>query len=500
MLKQKLPQKDENVKYLQNCGANDSQTQQTRNDDVEQTTCKPTTKNEMDMTSGNLAKKIVVYALPIIFSGLLQLLYNATDLVVCGRFGSEHSVGAISATNALTNLLIQLFLGFSVGANVLMARCFGSAQKEKGQRVAYTAMLISVVVGVFLGVFGVIFARYFLVWMGTDPDVLPLSTTYLTIIFCGMPFSLVYNFGASLLRAVGDTKRPFYFLAISGVFNVLFNLLFVIVFRMDVAGVALGTILAQAISAGCIVVCLLKNKGFFHFSMKELRFYKAEALEIAQIGLPAGVQGVIFSLSNVLLQSNINSLGVNTVDGNGASSSIEGFVYTAMNSVAQTSVAFVSANFGCNNWKNIKRSFVYCLTYVFLLGMGMGALAIAFGKPLLGIYLPQNPAAVEIGYSRLVLICLTYYLCGMMDVVAFSLRGIGYSTLPTIVSLCGVCGMRILWIYTVFVQEQFNSLQGLMISYPVSWLLTFAVNFTLFAILYAKKHKRYKQQLPLQQA
>ncbi|MGN1041019.1 MAG: MATE family efflux transporter, partial [Candidatus Fimimonas sp.] len=421
-----LKQISQNLQPLQNC--DDQQAQATCNVDeacATQQTCKATGKNEMDMTSGNLAKKIAVYSLPVIFSGLLQLLYNATDLIVCGKFGSEHSVGAISATNALTNLLVQLFLGLSVGANVLMARCFGSAQKEKGQRVAYTAMIISVVVGVFMGVFGVLFARYFLVWMGTDKDVLPLSTTYLTIFFCGMPFSLVYNFGASLLRAVGDTKRPFYFLAISGVFNVLFNLLFVIVFQMDVAGVALGTILAQAISAVCIVVCLLKNKGFFRFSLKELRFYKAEALEIARIGLPAGAQGVIFSLSNVLLQSNINSLGVNTMDGNGASHSIEGFVYTAMNSVAQSSVAFVSANFGCNNWKNIKRSFVYCLAYVCVLGMGMGAIAIAFGKPLLGIYLPQNPTAVEIGYSRLVLICLTYFLCGMMDVAAFSLRGIG---------------------------------------------------------------------------
>ncbi len=454
-------------------------------------------KNEMDMTTGNLAKKILLYSLPMICSGLLQLLYNATDLVVCGMFGSEHSVGAISATNALTNLIIQLFLGLSVGSNVLMARCFGSAQKEKGQRVAYTAMIFSVVLGVFLGIFGAVFARYFLIWMGTEPDVLPLSTTYLTIYFCGMPFSLVYNFGASLLRAVGDTKRPFYFLAISGIFNVLFNLLFVIVFKMDVAGVALGTILSQAISAGCIVVCLLKNKGFFHFSWKELKFYKAEALEIAKIGVPAGVQGMIFSLSNVLVQSSVNSLGLNTVDGNGASHSIEGFVYITMSSVAQSSVAFVSANYGSNKWKNIKKCVLYCCGYVCLFGIPLGALVTIFGKPLLGIYLSKNPAAIDIGYSRLMIICLTYFTCGLMDTFAYSLRGIGYSTLPTAVSLCGICGSRILWIYTAFLKEPFHSLQGLTISYPISWIVTGAINFTLLVILYKIRYKKHQKQLPL---
>ena len=243
-------------------------------------------KNEMDMTSGNLFKKIFLFSLPIIFSGILQLLYNATDLVVCGKFGSEHSVGAISATSSLTNLIIQLFMGLSVGANVLMARCFGANLKEKGQKIAYTSMIMATFLGVLLGIFGATLSGYFLSWMSTPDDVIGLSTVYLRIYFCGVPFSLIYNFGASLLRAVGDTKRPFYFLAISGIFNVGFNFLFVIVFKMDVAGVALGTIISQAISAICVIVCLIKNKGFFHFSFKEMRFYKGEALEIVRVGLP----------------------------------------------------------------------------------------------------------------------------------------------------------------------------------------------------------------------
>ncbi len=444
------------------------------------------TKNEMDLTSGNLFKKIFIFSLPIILSGLLQLLYNATDLVVCGKFGSENSVGAISATNALINLIIQLFMGLSVGANVLMARCFGANLQEKGQRIVYTAMIMSAVLGVFLGVFGALCSGYFLVWMQTSDTIIGLSTLYLRIYFCGVPFSLIYNFGASLLRAVGDTRRPFYFLAISGVFNVLFNLLFVIVFKMDVAGVALGTVLSQAISAGCVIVCLVKNKGFFHFSFKEIRFYKREALEIARVGLPAGLQGAIFSLSNVLIQSSVNSLGDPTVNGNGASGSIEGFVYVTMNSIAQACIAFVSANLGAGKWQNIKKSVTYSCIYVCIFGVSVGVIATLLGKPLLSIYLDEVEA-IEAGYSRLTVICLTYFLCGLMDVMAYAVRGIGYSVLPTIVSLCGACGLRVLWIFTIFKLDAMHSLQGLAISYPISWIITFAVHLTVFIVLYIKK-------------
>lgn len=444
----------------------------------------------MDMTSGNLFKKIFLFSLPIILSGVLQLLYNAADLVVCGKFGSEHSVGAISATNSLINLIIQLFMGMSVGANVLMARCYGANLQEKGQRIAYTAMIMSAVLGVILGVFGALCSGFFLIWMKTPDDVIGLSTLYLRIYFCGVPFSLIYNFGASLLRAVGDTKRPFYFLAVSGAFNVAFNLLFVIVFKMDVAGVALGTVVSQAISAVCVVVCLMKNKGFFHFSFKEMRFYKSEALEIAKVGLPAGLQGAIFSISNVLIQSSVNSLGPYTMDGNGAAGSIEGFIYVTMNSVAQACIAFVSANFGAGKWQNIKKAVLYSAAYVCIFGISVGAIATIFGKPLLSIYV-NKPEAIDAGYSRLIIICLTYFLCGLMDVTAYAVRGIGYSILPTIVSLCGACGFRILWIYTVFTMDSMHSLQGLTISYPISWILTFAVHLIVFTVMFTKKKRNY---------
>ena len=451
-----------------------------------------TNKNEMDMINGNLFKKIFLFSLPIILSGLLQLLYNAADLVVCGKFGSEHSVGAISATNSLINLIIQLFMGLSVGANVLMARCFGANLQEKGQRIVYTSIIMSAVLGVVLGVFGAFCSGYFLIWMKTPKAVIGLSTLYLRIYFCGVPFSLIYNFGASLLRAVGDTKRPFYILTAAGVFNVLFNLLFVIVFKMDVAGVALGTILSQAISAVCVMVCLIRNKGFFHFSFKEMRFYKAEAIEIARVGLPAGLQGAIFSLSNVLIQSSINGLGEYVMDGNGAAGSIEGFVYVTMNSVAQACIAFVSANFGAGKWDNIKKAVWYSAAYVCIFGITVGGLVTIFAKPLLSIYL-DNAEAIEAGYSRMLIICLTYFLCGLMDVMAYAVRGVGYSILPTIVSLCGACGFRILWIYTIFKISSMHSLQGLVISYPISWALTFAVHLTVFIVLFAKKKREYEQ-------
>ena len=446
----------------------------------------------MDMTSGNLFKKIFLFSLPIILSGLLQLLYNAADLVVCGKFGSEHSVGAISATSSLINLIVNLFMGLSVGANVLMARSFGANNKEKGQRIAYTSMILSAILGIIIGIFGALCSGYFLIWMGTPDEVIKLSTLYLRIYFCGVPFSLVYNFGASLLRAVGDTKRPFYFLAASGVFNVLLNLLFVIVFKMDVAGVALGTVASQAISAACVMVCLVRNKGFFHFSFKEMHFYKQEALEIIRVGLPAGLQSAIFSLSNVLIQSSVNGLGADTMDGNGAACSIEGFVYVSMNSVAQACIAFVSANFGAGKWDNIKKIVLYSFVYVCIFGLSVGGLVTILGKPLLSIYV-STPEKISVGYSRLIVICLTYCLCGLMDVMGYSVRGIGYSVLPTIVALLGACGFRILWVYTIFRLSAMHSLQGLAISYPISWALTFAVHSTVFIILYRKKKREYEQ-------
>ena len=338
-------------------------------------------KNEVDMTSGNLFTKLLIVSLPLIFSGILQLLYNAADLVVCGLFGSGgHAVGAISSTNPLINLIINLFLGLSTGANVLMARCFGEKNQIKGQKVLTTSLIFGIVCGLILAVFGFSFSRIFLEWMKSSDEIIDLSTIYLRIYFIGLPFSMVYNFGASLLRAIGDTKRPFIILGFSGIVNVVLNLLFVICFHMDVAGVALATIISQAISAFWIIICLIKNKGFMTLKIKELKFYKKEALEIIKIGLPAGIQGTIFSLSNVLIQSSVNILGTNAMDGNGASSSLEGFIYTAMNSVASSCVAFVAANYGAKKYNNIKLVVVYASIIVILMNLIFGGLILLFLK------------------------------------------------------------------------------------------------------------------------
>lgn len=441
------------------------------------------------MTNGNLFKKLLIFSIPLALSGILQLLYNAADLIVCGQFGSEHSVAAISSTNSLINLIVQLFLGLSVGANVLMARCYGQENKEKAQKVAYTAMILSLIFGIVVGIFGCLCSKYFLKLMDTPNDVIGLSTEYLFIYFLGLPFSMIYNFGAALLRAVGDTKRPFYILMTAGIFNVALNLLFVICFKMDVPGVALATIISQGISAGLIIICLIKNKGFFHFHFKEIRFYKTEALEIAKIGLPAGLQGAIFSLSNVLIQSSINSLGTNVMDGNGAASSLEGFIYTAMNSIAQGCVAFVSANYGAQKLKNIKKTVLYASILVILMNLIVGGLVLSLEKYLLGLYV-HTEQALEAGKQRLLIITLTYFLCGLMDTFAYALRGIGYSLLPTIISLCGACGLRILWIYLLFPIDQLHNISGLAVSYPISWIITACIHLIFFIILFKEKIKQ----------
>ena len=454
-------------------------------------------KNEMNMTEGNLLTKIFKFSLPFIIANILQLFYNAADLIVCGQFGSENSVGAISATGSLSNLIIQLFIGLSVGANVLMARCFGAKDKEKANNVVHTSMFISVFFGVILAIFGFCFSRYFLELMGTPDDVIDLSTDYIKIYFLGIPFSMLYNFGASLLRATGDTKRPFYYLALAGVINVILNLILVINFKLDVKGVAIATIISQFISAVLIVRCLVKNKGFLNLNLRHLKIHKKEFLEILEIGIPAGVQGAVFSLSNVLLQSSINSLGSTVVNGNGASSSLEGFVHTCMASISTASVSFVSANYGARKIDNIKKTIINTFVLVTLIGMITGGLMIIFGRDLLHIYI-KDPNAIAVGRERLTLICFTYFLCGIMDVFANSLRGLGYSFVPSIITILAVCGFRIFWIYVMFPQEAFHTLKGLMYSYPLSWFLSSFFQLILLLFVFKKvKNRFHKEKLNL---
>lgn len=433
-----------------------------------------------------LFKNLCIFIIPLMFTGILQLLFTASDLIICGFFGPEHSTAAISDTNALINMIVTSFLGLATGTNVLMARCLGMGDKDKGQRVVYSSMILSVILGTVVGVFGFFCSRYFLEWMNTPEEVLDLSTEYLSIYFIGVPFTMIYNFGAALLRATGDTKKPFIFLTSSGVINVLLNLLFVIVFRLGVAGVAICTSISQFIAAALVVIYIRWGKvKFFEFKFKKMRLYKKEALEITQIGLPAGIQGFIFSLSNVLIQFSINILGPDIMDGNGASSSLEGFVYTAMNSCAQGALTFASANYGEKNKKNISAVIIYTLLLVIGVWIVFGSVILIFLKPLLGMYV-DSEEAMAAGIERTVVVLIAYFFCGFMDTFAYALRSIGYSLLPTVISAVGACGFRLLWVFLIFPIPYFHNLLWLSISYPISWALTAAVHFIFFIILFKR--------------
>lgn len=442
-------------------------------------------KKDVDLTNGNLFVKIIKVSLPLMLSGILQLFYNAADLIVCGQFGSDKSVAAISSTNSLINLIVGLFTGLSVGASVIMARCFGAKDEERAHRVTHTSMLLALIMGIVIGIFGMVFNRDFLVLMKSPNEVIDLSSQYLFIYFLGLPFSMVYNFGAALLRSTGDTKRPFYFLASAGIINVLLNLLLVIVFHLDVAGVAIATITSQCISALLILICLIKTRGYCHLEIKKLRLHFNEVIEIIKIGLPAGFQSILFSLSNVLIQSSVNSLGASVMNGNGAANSLEGFVYISMNSIAQTCITFVGANYGAHKIKNIDKSIYYSVLLIMIFGVGIGSLVLLFAEPLLGLYV-RDPIDINYGYERLKIIVVTYFMCGLMDVFALSLRAIGYSLVPTLVSLLGVCGIRITWISTIFLMPKYHNLESLVISYPISWFITGLILFILL-ILFKKR-------------
>ena len=393
-------------------------------------------KYEMDMCSGNLFIKIIRFSLPLMFMGMLQLLYNAADLVVVSNFsGDKDALGAVGSTSAIINLLVNLFIGLSVGTNVIVAKYFGAKKEDKISDVVHTSIFISLILGIFLGLFGFFFSRQLLHLMKND---LELSVLYLKIYFLGMPFNLVYNFAASVLRAVGDTKRPLYFLAISGLANVLFNLVFVIVFDLSVAGVAIATVISQVISCILIIRTLLKTNECYKLELKKLKISKDALLEIIKIGIPAGIQSIIFSISNVLIQSSINMFGPTVMNGNSAAQSVEGFVYVGLNSIYHASLAFMGQNVGAKNVKNIKKITIYSLIIVTLLSLLIGGTIFIFGKYVLKIY-TKIPSEIDVGYIRLHYLCLPYFLCGIMDVMVGCLRGLGSSIIPMIVSIVGVC-------------------------------------------------------------
>ena len=436
---------------------------------------------EIDMCSGPIFKKVVLFAFPLMISGILQLLYNAADIIVVGQFSSSDAMAAVGSTSSLINLLTNVFIGLSIGVSVLISKFYGAGQQKDIFETVHTAIGLSLICGVLVGILGFIFAGTMLEWMDSPDNVLPKATLYMKIYFLGMPAFMVYNFGSAALRAVGDTRRPLYYLTISGVVNILLNLLLVIVFDMSVSGVAIATIISQYISASLVIRCLVKSGGACRLSLKHVRIYRKKLGAILRIGLPAGIQSSLFSISNVLIQSSVNSFGSTVMAGNTAAASLEGFVYTAMNSMYQAALSFTGQNFGAGQIKRIKRIAVTCLLSVTVVGLVLGNIVYLLGEFLSGIYSPEQPV-IDVSISRLSIVCTTYFLCGIMDVLVGLLRGMGQSLLPTTVSLLGACAFRVVWIYTVFAQNR--TLTTLYISYPVSWIITLLIHFICFIIIY----------------
>lgn len=443
------------------------------------------------MIHGPLFKNILLYAFPLMLSGVLQLLFNAADVIVVGRFAGSQALAAVGSTGSLINLLINLFVGISIGTNVLVARYYGARDLDGIEDTVNTSLITAAIGGLVLIFIGFFASKPLLELMGTPEDVIELSVLYMRIYFGGMPFFMLYNFGAAILRSIGDTRRPLYFLVIAGIINVVLNLILVIVFRMGVAGVALATVVSQVVSCVLVLRCLLHNSGAVHLDLKHLTFSKDKMMEMLRIGLPAGFQGMVFNISNVLIQSSVNSFGSMVMAGNTAAQNIEGFVYTSMNAIYQTNLSFTSQNYGAKNSKRMEKVLLYCLGIVFIVGAVIGNLAYFFGENLLSLY-TTDPAVVGYGMNRLSIISTTYFLCGLMDVMVGSIRGMGYAVMPMIVSLVGACALRVVWIFTIF--QIYHTQFSLYISYPISWIVTFLVHLLCYLFVKRKVFAKMKTE------
>ncbi len=431
--------------------------------------------NQIDMTEGPIFSKLLKFSIPLIASSVLQLLFNAADVVVVGRFAGDNSLAAVGSTGSLINLLINLFMGLSVGTNVVVAHYFGAKKFNELQDTIHTAVLVSIYSGLILTVVGVLGAKPILTFMQAPTDVLNLAALYLRIYFGGITATMVYNFGSAILRAKGDTQRPLYILLGAGILNFVLNLIFVIVFKMDVAGVGLATVISQVIAAILVILILIREPDEFHLNLKKLRINRMIFTRIVKIGLPAGFQGIMFSFSNVIIQSSVNTFGATMIAGNSAAVNLESFIYTAMNGFSQGSLTFCSQNMGAGRTDRIKKIVWISQASIIVIGAVLGAVFLFFGTELLGIF-STNPEVIKAGMSRLWIIFTTYYLCGMMDGMANSIRGIGHSLMPVISSLIGACLFRIIWLFTIFLIPQFHTPATIFLSYPISWILTFIAN------------------------
>ena len=449
-------------------------------------------RKNIDMCQGPLLGKMISYTIPIILTGVLQLLFNAADLIVVGNVCGSDSLAAVGSTGAITNLIVNLFIGLSVGAGVAVAQGIGAKDDEAVHKTVHTVIPIAIIGGVVLTFVGVLFSRTFLTWMDTSPEILDLSTLYMQIYFGGIIASMIYNYGAAILRAAGDTKSPLIFLTISGILNVILNYVFVLTTNLNVAGVALATVISQALSATLVIISLMRRTDACRFNIKSMRIYAQPLLKVIRIGLPAGIQGSLFSISNVIIQSSVNSFGnLALISGNAAANNVEGFVYITINAFHHTALNFTGQNYGAYKFDRVRKIMKISLASVAITGLAVGFIFTVASRFLLSFYITDSAEALQWGITRMTTICMTYFLCGLMDVSTGSIRGLGSSFVSMLITVLGVCGFRIGWIFTVFQIPAFHTPQSLYFSYPVSWTVTFLVQLLVFFIIVRKREIKF---------
>lgn len=449
-------------------------------------------KYEIDMCNGSIMDKLISFSLPLMLSGILQLMFNAVDIVVVGRFSGSQALAAVGSTTALINIFTNLFIGISLGANVLAARFYASGKEKEMSETVHTAITLALISGIIMAGVGLLLAKLALELMGTPSDVIELSTLYMRIYFCGMPFFMLYNYGAAILRAVGDTKRPLIFLIISGVANAGLNMILVIIFHMGVAGVGIGTVISQLISCVLVLRCLYKSEGCYQLRFSKLRIQKVYLRQIFQVGIPAGIQSTVINFSNALLQSSVNSFGSTAMAGYTAANNILGFLYASVNAVTQACMSFTSQNYGVGKYKRMDRVLINCLILSVVISGVLGCGSYAFGTEILKVY-TEDPKVIQCGLEILSMTTVTYFLCGIMDLFPGALRGMGRSGVPMILSIIGTVGTRIVWIFMLFPQHR--SLKFLFISYPASWLFTIVMQVICFYFVRKQVHAKGRERM-----
>ena len=446
-------------------------------------------KYEIDMCNGTIMDKLISFALPLMVSGILQLMFNAVDIIVVGRFSGSQALAAVGSTTALINVFTNLFIGVSLGANVLAARFYAAGKDKEMSETVHTAITLALVSGVVMAVVGLVFSRWALEIMGTPADVIDQSTLYMRIYFLGMPFFMVYNYGASILRAVGDTKRPLMFLVVAGVINAVLNMFLVIAFHMGVAGVAIATVISQMISCLLVLRCLYKTDSSYQLRFSRLCMKKFYLVQIFQVGIPAGIQSTVINISNALLQSSVNSFGSTAMAGYTASNNVLGFLYASVNAVTQACMSFTSQNYGVGKYKRMDRVLLDCGILSFVIAFVLGCGSYIFGGEILKIY-TEDPEVIRCGVEILSITTVPYFLCGIMDLFPGALRGMGHSGVPMILSIIGTVGTRIVWIFWIFPQNR--SLYTLFISYPASWAITIVMQVICFIFVRRTVHGQLK--------